>query len=115
MVSGLKTFAHKGCKNSVGKKLFMDFCFLFHLFTPFKRILVPTSQSPLSKLFIFSESLGKSNGMKWSQIWKIFAHEGCEIAAPKKDFFPANFALLEGFFWYRCYYLHWLRDSLSPV
>ena len=30
-------------------------------------------------------------------------------------FFPANFALLAGFFRYQCYYLHWLRDSVSPI
>ena len=29
--------------------------------------------------------------------------------------FFANFALLAGFIWYRCYYLHQLRDALSPL
>ena len=26
-----------------------------------------------------------------------------------------KFALLAGFLWYRCYYPHWSRDSLSPI
>ena len=37
----------------------------------------------------------------------------------KKDFlfffFFVSFALPAGFFWYRCYYPHWSRDSLSSV
>ena len=47
---------------------------------------------------------------------KTSAHKGCKIAAQKKFFFPANFAFLAGFFWYRrCYYPRRSRDSLSPV
>ena len=34
----------------------------------FKRLFVPTSQSWMSKMFRDPESLGKSNGKKWSQI-----------------------------------------------
>ena len=52
----------------------------FHLFTPFKRFFAPTSQSPMSKLFRFSESFGKSNGKKWS-----FDHKGCKIDERKKN------------------------------
>ena len=44
-----------------------------------------------------------------------FSHKGCKIAAQKKFVFSANFALLAGFFWYRCYYQHRSRDALSPV
>ena len=46
---------------------------------------------------------------------KTFAHKGCKIAGQQKVSFLANFALLAGFFWYRCYYPHQSRDSLSPV
>ena len=46
---------------------------------------------------------------------KTFAHKGCKIATQKKVCFSANFALLAGFYWYRCYYPHWSRDALSPV
>ena len=38
-----------------------------------------------------------------------------KIAKQKKISFLANFAILAGFFWYCCYYLHRLRDALSPV
>ena len=39
-----------------------------HFLTPFNGLFAPSSQSPMFKLFRFSESLGKSNGKKWSQI-----------------------------------------------
>ena len=45
---------------------------------------------------------------------KFFAYKECKINAQKKVFF-SNFALLAGFFWYRCYYPHRLRNALSPV
>ena len=45
-----------GLKSPRQKKFFTDF---FHWFTPFKRLFAPTSRSPMSKLFIFSESLVK--------------------------------------------------------
>ena len=46
---------------------------------------------------------------------RTFAYKRCEIAAIFFFFSSANFALLTGFFWYRCYYLHRSRDSLSPI
>ena len=41
---------------------------LFTFEVPFKRLFAPTSGSRMSKLFRDSESLGKSNEKKWSQI-----------------------------------------------
>ena len=41
---------------------------LFTFEVPFKRLFAPTSRSRMSKIFRDSESLGKSNGKKWSQI-----------------------------------------------
>ena len=41
---------------------------LFTFEVPFKRLFAPTSQSWMSNIFRDSESLGKSNGKKWSQI-----------------------------------------------
>ena len=44
-------------------------CLCVSLFTfevPFKRLFASTSQSQMSKVFRDSESLGKSNGKKWS-------------------------------------------------
>ena len=46
---------------------------------------------------------------------KTFAYKECKIAPQKSLFFSAHFALLAGFFWYRCYYPHRSRDALSPV
>ena len=40
--------------------------------TMFIGLFAHTSRSPTSKLFRFLESLGKSSGRKWSQIWKLF-------------------------------------------
>ena len=41
---------------------------LFTFEVPFKRLFAPTSQNQTSKIFRDSESLGKSNGKKWSHI-----------------------------------------------
>ena len=46
-------------------------CPSVHLFTfevPFKHLFAPTSRSRMSNIFRDLESLGKSNGKKWSQI-----------------------------------------------
>ena len=55
-----------------------------HLFTPFNGLFTPTSQRPMSRLFMFSKSLGRSYGKKWS-------HKGCKIAAAEKSFFYGFF------------------------
>ena len=41
---------------------------LFTFEVRFKHLFAPTSRSRMSKIFRDSESLGKSNGKKWSQI-----------------------------------------------
>ena len=41
---------------------------LFTFDVPFKRLFARTSQSRMSNIFRDSESLGKSNGKRWSQI-----------------------------------------------
>ena len=110
VVSDLKTFAHKGCKIAAAKKVFFLIFFSFgFLFTLCKCISAPTSRSPISKKNRYSGFLGKSNGKKWSQIWK-----GAKLPR-KKVFFLANFASLAGLFWYWCYYPHRSRDAKSPV
>ena len=46
-------------------------CLSVRLFTfkvPFKRLFAPTSRSLMSNILRASESLGKSNGKKWSHI-----------------------------------------------
>ena len=42
---------------------------VFTFEVPFKRLFAPTSQSRMSNIFRDSESLGKSNGKTWPQIW----------------------------------------------
>ena len=45
---------------------------VFTFEVPFKRLFVPTSRSWMSNIFRDLESLGKSNGKKWSQIGIFF-------------------------------------------
>ena len=52
----------------------------------FEAYCAPTSRSRMTNIFRDSESLGKSNGKKWSQISKN-TNKGCKIAAQKKVFF----------------------------
>ena len=49
---------------------------LFTFEVPFNSLFAPTSWSPMSNIFRDSESLGKSNGQKWSHIW-TFLFENC--------------------------------------
>ena len=80
VVSDLKTFAHKGSKIAAANSFFFRFVLLY-LFTLFKPLFTPTSWSLMSKLFRFSESLGKINGKKLSQIWKVLLKNG--IKSPR--------------------------------
>ena len=66
---------------------------------PFEHLFAPTSRSQMSKKSTDKESLGKSNGKKWSQIW-TFTNKWCKIAAQKKVCFLTNFVLLSRIFWY---------------
>ena len=66
------------------------FVCLFTFEVPFNGIFSPTSRSRMSNIFRDSESLGKSNGMKWSQIWK-FVFENCLKSPLKKKFFSLLF------------------------
>ena len=50
------------------------------------RLFAPTSRSRMSNIFTDSQSLGKSNGKKWSQIW-TFLFEYCRKLRHKKKFF----------------------------
>ena len=56
------------------KKVFFFTFFTFEV--PFNGLFAPTSRSWMSNIFRDSESLGKSNGNKWSQIW-TFLFENC--------------------------------------
>ena len=49
---------------------------LFTFEVTFKRLFAPTSRSQMSKMFRDSESLGKNNGQKCSQIWTFLFGSG---------------------------------------
>ena len=66
--------------------------FTFEL--PFNGLFAPTSQSRMSNIFRDSESLGKSNGKKWSQIW-TFLFKNCLKSPRKKKFFFSHFFTFE--------------------
>ena len=81
-------------ENCTTKKVFFLHFFHFFLsssvFGVFNGLFAPTSRSRISKIFSDSESLGKSNGKKWSQIW-TFLFENCRKSRHKKSFFSSNF------------------------
>ena len=82
-VSDLKTFGHEACKIAAMKRKKITDFFL-HLFTSFKRLFAPNFWSPMSKLFRYFESLGKSNGKKWSQTVKHLLIMGVKSLRNKK-------------------------------
>ena len=94
MVSDLKTFTNELWKIAAQKKIgFMaNFALLSRILlvlvflTLFNGLFAPTSRNPMSKLFRLSESLGKSNGKKWSQIWKLLLINGVKLLRRKKKF-----------------------------
>ena len=94
------------------KKVFFSLTF-FTFEVPFYSLFAPTSKSRMSNIFRDFESLGKSNGKKWSQIW-TFVFENFLKSPRKKSLFllilPWSTLL-----WHRCYYPHRSRDALSPV
>ena len=91
MVSSLKTFTYKGWK-------------------------IAANFAILSKKLFFFRVLGEKWWEDVVSAFKTFAHKGCKRAAPIfLKFYFMNFALLAGFFCYRCYYLHRSRDALSPI
>ena len=68
--SQIWTFLLKnGLKLQQRNKFLLIFVNLFTLKMPFKGLFAPVSQSQMSNIFRDSESLGKSYGKKWSQMW----------------------------------------------
>ena len=55
---------------------------LFTFEVPFNGLFAPTSRSRMSNIFRDWESLGKSNGKKWSNIWTFLF--GCGLKSPRK-------------------------------
>ena len=67
---------------------------LFTFKVPFNGIFAPTSLSRMSNIFRDSESLGKSNGKKWSRIWTFMLENCLKLPHKKKYFFLSLFSLL---------------------
>ena len=101
--SGLRFefFSNTGCKIAAQKKsLFLGkFCltdqdFLVLVFlTPLNDHFALIFRSPVSKLFCLSESSGKSNRKKWSQIWKLLLIKGVKSPRRTKFFLRIFFHL----------------------
>ena len=70
-------------------------CSLFEV--PFNHLFAPTSQSWMSKMFRDSESLGKSSGKKWSQIWTSLFQNGLKLTPQIFFFLQISFSFVH--FW----------------
>ena len=75
---------------------------LFTLEVPFKRLFAHTSWSRMSNIFRGSESLGKSNGKKWSHI-RTFLFENCQKSLRKKKRFFFLLILPYKTWWKPCF------------
>ena len=73
-----------GLKSPQQKSFLLIF---FLLFTQFKHIFGPISWNPMSKLFWNSESLGKTNEKKWSQIFILLLMKSVKSPRKKKLIF----------------------------
>ena len=51
-------------------------CLSVHFWGTFHGLFAPTSRSRMSNIYRDSESLGKSNGKKWSNIWTFLFGNG---------------------------------------
>ena len=129
--SWIWTFLFENCLKLPRKK--KVFCSLFFTFeVPLNGLFAPTSQSKMSNIFREADSLGKSNGKKWSNIWNFLFGSGLKSQRKKKFFllilhyktwwkprFPMYYRVFgyswTTLLWHRCYYAHRSRDALSPV
>jgi len=92
----LKIVENRVTKKSFFSPLFSLFFDLLRFSVFFNGLFAPTSRSRMSNIFTDSESLGKSNGKKWSQIW-TFLFENCRKSRHKKMFFSSLFSIFFGF------------------
>ena len=106
----MNIFVWKLSKIAAQKKVFFSLTFSLLRY----RLTVFCPHFRMSNIFRDSESLGKSNGKKWSNIWTSLFRSGLKSPRKKKVFFllilPWSTLL-----WHRCYYPHRSRDALSPV
>ena len=88
MVSDMNIFVWKLSKIASQKNVFFfTFFDLLRFSVFFNGLFAPTSRSRISNIFRDSESLGKSNGKKWSHIWTFLFGSGLKSPRKKKFFF----------------------------
>ena len=97
-VGQFKTFFFKGSAlwaDAFYKSICLYVCLSVCSFLefPFNVLFAPTSQSRMSNIFRDSESLGGSNGKKWSHIWTFLFESGLKFPRKKKVFFVCWFCL----------------------
>ena len=80
-----------------------------HFLTPFNGLFAATFWSPTSKLFRNSESLGESNGKKWSHIWTILLKMIFFYIAAAKKSISQNFSFFVYYVW-----MFFAPNSQSP-
>ena len=87
--SQIWTFLLENCLKLPRKKKFFFFTFfcLLRFSVFFNGLFAPTSRSRMSNIFRDSDSLGKSNGKKWSNIWSFLFWSGLRSSRKKKFFF----------------------------
>ena len=108
----MNIFVRKLSKIAAQKKVFFFNFFTFGV--PFNGLFAPTSRSRMSNIFRDSESLGKSNGKKWSQIW-TFLFENCLKLPRKKKFFSSLFSVFFGFRSFLTVFLTPLPEVGCPI
>ena len=72
--------------------VFLFVC-VFTFEVSFKHLFAPTSQNRMSKIFRDLESLGNSNGKKWSHIGKLLLINGVKLSG-KREKKMANLVLI---------------------
>ena len=85
--SGPMLSISRNVRLSVLLSICLSVCLSVSVFTfqvPFKCLFSPTSRSRMSNIFRDSESLGKSNWKKWSQIGTFLFGSGLKLRCEKK-------------------------------
>ena len=114
--SQIWTFLFENCLKSPRKKKFFFFTFfgLLRFSVFFNGLFAPTSRSRMSNILRDSESLGKSNGKKRSQIW-TFLFENCLKSPRKKKFISSLFLVFFGFWSFLTVFLPPLPEVRCPI
>ena len=92
--SQIWTFLFENCLKLPRKKRVFSLTF-FTFEVPFNGLFAPTSWSWMSNILRDLESLGKSNGKKWSQIWTFLFENFLKLPRKKKFFSLTFFSLLK--------------------